>query len=210
VYGAWVAYIQADMKQLLAYSSVSHLSFVVLGIFALNAQGISGALLQLVNYGLTTGALFLAVAALEQRYGTRRARELGGLWLVMPTFGALMLAFVLASIGLPGLNGFIGEFSVLQGTWLSPALGWRYALVAVLGVILAAVYLLSMYRHAFMGGLRAERAEAGELSQEQLAPLALLLVPMIAIGLFPNVVLGPMQPVVEQLAQVLSSTLALR
>jgi NADH-quinone oxidoreductase subunit M len=210
IYGAWIAYSQQDLKLLLAYSSVSHLGFVVLGIYSLNVQGISGALLQLVNYGLTTGALFLAAAAIEQRFGSRRSRDFGGLWLTMPAFGAVMLTLALASIGLPGLNGFIGEFAVLQGVWLSPALGWRYAMIAVIGVILAAVYMLTMFKHVFLGPIAAEREGSTDLTREQILPLAILLVPIVLIGLYPNLIFDPMQRTVEQLAQVLNSALATR
>jgi NADH-quinone oxidoreductase subunit M len=208
IYGAWVAATQNDLKQMLAYSSVSHLAFVVLGVYALNAQGVSGALLQMVNYGLTTGALFLAVGALEQRTGTRQVREMGGLWLVMPAFGGLVLAMMLASIGLPGLNGFVGEFTLMQGAWLSQALGWRFVLFAVLGVILAAVYMLRIYRLVFMGGLRTNERTVGELTRSQLLALGALVVLMVAIGLYPNLVLTPLQPTVEQLTSALSAALA--
>jgi NADH-quinone oxidoreductase subunit M len=208
IYGAWVASSQRDIKQVLAYSSVSHLAFVVLGIYALNAQGVSGALLQLVNYALTTGALFLAVGALEQRTGTRQIRDMGGLWLAMPAFGSLVLTMMLASIGLPGLNGFVGEFTLMQGAWLSQTLGWRYVLVAVLGVILAAVYMLRVYRIVFMGSLRAPGQATGELSRAQLLTLGALVLVMVVIGFYPNLVLGPMQPTVEQLALALSAALA--
>jgi NADH-quinone oxidoreductase subunit M len=208
VYGAWVASSQRDFKQVLAYSSVSHLAFVVFGIYALNVQGVSGGLLQLVNYGLTTGALFLAAGALEQHTGTRVLRDMGGLWLVMPAFGSVVLTMMLASIGLPGLNGFAGEFTLMQGAWLSQVLGWRYVLVSVLGVILAAVYMLRAYRMMFMGGLRPAARPAGELTRAQLLPLGALVLLMVAIGLFPNLVLAPMQPTVEQLALALSAALA--
>jgi NADH-quinone oxidoreductase subunit M len=210
LYGGWIAYTQQDMKTLLAYSSVSHLSFVVLGIYSLNAQGISGAILQLVNYGLTTSALFLVVAVLEGRFGTRRPRDLGGLWLVMPSFSAVTLTLVLASAGLPGLNGFIGEFAIIQGAWLSPALGWQFVGFAVIGVILAAVYLLTMFKHVFMGALRVEHSNTVDLSQDQLVPLALLLIPIVAIGLYPNLIFAPIQPAVQQVAQALSLALASR
>ncbi|MDZ4719467.1 MAG: NADH-quinone oxidoreductase subunit M [Roseiflexaceae bacterium] len=210
LYGAWVAYTQQDMKALLAYSSVSHLSFVVLGIYALNAQGISGAIIQLVNYGITTSALFLAVAVLEGRFGTRRPRDLGGLWLVMPAFGAVTLTLVLASVGLPGLNGFIGEFTIIQGAWLSSALGWRFVGVAVIGVILAAVYLLTMFKHVFMGSLRVEQSNSVDISREQMLPLALLLIPIVVIGFYPNLIFDPIQPIVQQISQALSLAVASR
>ena len=123
LYGAMVSFAQTDMKKLVAYSSVSHLGFVVLGIFALNQQGISGAVLQMVNHGLSTGALFLVVGIIYERRHTREMAAFGGLWKVMPIYGGLALAMVLSSVGLPGLNGFIGEYTIMQGAWLSTALG---------------------------------------------------------------------------------------
>ena len=128
IYGAMVSFAQTDMKKLVAYSSVSHLGFVVLGIFALNQQGISGAVLQMINHGLSTGALFLVVGMIYERRHTREMAAFGGLWKVMPIYGGLALAMVMSSVGLPGLNGFIGEYTIMQGAWLSPALGWKFVL----------------------------------------------------------------------------------
>lgn len=137
LYGAAVAYAQQDVKKLVAYSSVSHLGFVVLGTFALTAQGLAGAVLQMVNHGLSTGALFLIVGMLYERRHTRQMSAFGGIWKVMPVLGALSLVVTLSSLGLPALNGFVGEFTILLGAFRSTALGspW-FAGVATVGVIL--------------------------------------------------------------------------
>ncbi len=115
IYGAAVSYAQKDVKKLVAYSSVSHLGFVMLGLFALNAQGIEGGILQMINHGLSTGALFLLVGMIYEQTHTRELAVYGGLWKIMPVFGTIMLIVVLSSMGLPGLNGFVGEFTILLG-----------------------------------------------------------------------------------------------
>jgi NADH-quinone oxidoreductase subunit M len=150
IYGGIVALAQRDAKKLVAYSSVSHLGFVVLGIFALNAESISGSILQMVNHGLSTGALFLIVGMLYERRHTRLMSEFGGLWKVMPYLGGLALVAVLSSMALPGTNGFVGEFTILLGAFGSTVLvSPLFAGLATLGVILAAVYLLSMFSKYF-------------------------------------------------------------
>jgi len=154
LYGAWVSYAQDNVKKLVAYSSVSHLGFVVLGIFALNAQGLQGATLQMVNHGISTGGLFLVVGTLYERWHTKDMAAYGGVWKAMPLFGALSLVISLSSMGLPGLNGFVGEFTILLGSLGSNYLGFAFTFFATLGVILAAVYLLKMYQHVFMGELK--------------------------------------------------------
>ena len=151
IYGAWVSYAQDNVKKLVAYSSVSHLGFVVLGIFALNSQGLQGATLQMVNHGISTGGLFLIVGMLYERWHTKEMTDYGGIWKMMPAFGAISLVISLSSMGLPGLNGFIGEFTILMGSLGSEFLGFAFTLVATLGVIMAAVYLLKMFQHVFMG-----------------------------------------------------------
>ena len=152
IYGAATAFAQKDAKKLVAYSSVSHLGFVMLGIFALNLQGISGGILQMVNHGLSTGALFLIVGMIYERRHTRLMDDFGGLWKVMPVFGSLSLIIVLSSAGLPGLNGFIGEFTILLGAYTSTAINNTLAaILAALGVILAAVYLLHMFQKIYLG-----------------------------------------------------------
>ncbi len=208
LYGAAVAYAQSDMKKLVAYSSVSHMGFIVLGIFALNSEGISGAVLQMINHGLSTGALFLIVGFIYERRHTRELSELGGLWTVMPIYGGLTLIMVLSSAGLPGLNGFIGEFTIMQGALLSSELGWRFVLFAVGGVILAAVYLLHMFRNAFMGEVsNPHNQQLGDLDLREQAMMALLLVPIVAIGLYPTLFFAPMQNSVANVVQVLNITL---
>jgi len=144
IYGAAVSYAQADVKKLVAYSSVSHLGFVMLGLFALNPQGIAGAILQMINHGLSTGALFLLVGMIYEQTHTRELKVYGGLWKITPIFGAIMLIVALSSMGLPGLNGFVGEFTILLGAFGSQAIGnaW-YAAISALGVIMAAVYILT-------------------------------------------------------------------
>src|SRR5919205_4635318 len=146
IYGAAVSYAQADVKKLVAYSSVSHLGFVMLGLFALNPQGIQGAILQMVNHGLSTGALFLLVGMIYEQTHTRELKVYGGLWKVTPVFGTIMLIVALSSMGLPGLNGFVGEFTILLGAFGSLAINNAWlAAISALGVIMAAVYLLYMF-----------------------------------------------------------------
>ena len=159
IYGAWVSYAQTDVKKLVAYSSISHLGFVVLGIFALNAAGISGATLQMVNHGISTGGLFLLVGMLYERRHTKAIDAFGGIWKVLPVFSGLSLVITLSSMGLPGLNGFVGEFTILLGAFGSPVLGFWFTFLATIGVILAAVYLLYMWNKVFMGEYRAPVAE---------------------------------------------------
>jgi NADH-quinone oxidoreductase subunit M len=140
------AYRQKDMKKLVAYSSISHLGFVVLGIFALNLQGVSGAIIQMVNHGLSTGALFLIVGMLYERRHTRLLSAFGGLWKGVPALATLTLIVTLSSAGLPGLNGFVGEFTILQGAFMASTYhSYFFAVFATLGIILAAVYLLWMF-----------------------------------------------------------------
>src|SRR5512135_2740924 len=152
LYGAAVSYAQPDVKKLVAFSSVSHLGFVMLGLFALNPQGIEGGILQMVNHGLSTGALFLLVGIIYEQTHTRELKVYGGLWKITPVFGTIFLIVALSSMGLPGLNGFVGEFTILLGAWGAKALGspW-FAGLAALGVILAAIYILSMFQKMFLG-----------------------------------------------------------
>jgi NADH-quinone oxidoreductase subunit M len=200
IYGAWVSYAQTDVKKLVAYSSISHLGFVVLGIFSLNAAGISGATLQMVNHGISTGGLFLLVGMLYERRHTKAINAFGGLWKILPVFSGLSLVITLSSMGLPGLNGFVGEFSILLGTFGSKVLGFWFAAFATLGVILAAVYLLYMWNKVFMGEYKApvdEHTAHGEHAAEAANPypplrwnevtaLALVVIAALIIGLYPK------------------------
>ncbi|HSB65831.1 MAG TPA: NADH-quinone oxidoreductase subunit M, partial [Anaerolineales bacterium] len=151
LYGAAVSYAQKDVKKLVAYSSVSHLGFVMLGLFALNPQGIEGGILQMVNHGLSTGALFLIVGMIYERRHTREMDAFGGLWKLMPIYGALTLIVTLSSMGLPGLNGFVGEFTILLGAFGSSHLSPWFAGLSAIGIILAAIYLLFMFQKLFLG-----------------------------------------------------------
>ncbi len=157
VYGSMVAMVQKDMKKLVAYSSVAHLGFVMLGLFALNNAGIQGGILQSINHGLSTGGLFLLVGIVYERTHTRMIADYGGLSGVMPVYAMLFMIILLASIGLPLLNGFVGEFTILTGVFLAD---WRWAAWASLGVILGAAYMLWLYQRVFFGEITHEKNKA--------------------------------------------------
>ena len=201
VYGALVAMVQPDMKKLVAYSSVSHLGFVVLGICALNVNGVQGAVYQMLTHGVSTGGLFLLVGMLSDRRHTRLIAEFGGLKSVMPRFVAVFfLIITLASIGLPGLNGFVGEFLILLGTY--PMGSRRFAAVAASGVILSAVYMLWMFQRVNYGDRHEpeERGAAGPDDREWAAVLPLVAM-AILMGVLPNLFLAPMEPSVKRVVQ---------
>jgi NADH-quinone oxidoreductase subunit M len=195
VYGAAVAIVQPDLKKLVAYSSVSHLGFIVLGTFALTSGGLQGAVIQNVNHGLTTGALFLLVGMIYERRHTKQISEFGGLQKVMPMFAGFFLFMIFASIGLPGLNGFVGEFLVLIGSFTTlPAL----AVIAASGVILAAIYLLWAYERVFTGAPdREENQVLTDLTPREVTLLAPLAVLVLVLGLYPNILLDKIAPSTE-------------
>jgi NADH-quinone oxidoreductase subunit M len=197
LYGAVVATVQKDIKRLVAYSSVSHLGFVVLGIFALTTQGLQGGVLQMVNHGLTTGALFLLVGMIYDRRHTRQIADFGGLAAVMPVFAGAFLFISLGSIGLPGLNGFVGEFLVLLGSYLSLP---GFAIAAAFGVVLAAVYLLWAYQRVFTGPVTIE-ANRGlhDLSFREIALLVPIVALVIFLGIFPKPALDRVEPAVQRI-----------
>ena len=207
IYGAAVSYAQKDIKKLVAYSSVSHLGFVMLGLFALNAQGIEGGILQMINHGLSTGALFLLVGMVYEQTHTREFSVYGGLWKIMPIYGTVMLIVSLSSMGLPGLNGFIGEFAILLGAFGSKAIGspW-FAGIAALGVIMAAVYILYMFQKIFLGpegSIVEEVKKHGhalrDLNGREIATIVPLLVLIFWIGLYPKPFFELIAPAVEKL-----------
>jgi NADH-quinone oxidoreductase subunit M len=205
IYGAIVSFAQTDVKKLVAYSSVSHLGFVVLGIFSLNAAGIQGAILQMVNHGLSTGALFLLVGMLYERRHTREMDRFGGLWKIMPLYGTITLVVALSSMGLPGLNGFVGEFIILQGAF---ARNWIWAAFAASGVILAAVYILTMFQRLFLGESRdPANAELSDqpLRWHELLGVAPLLLFILWIGLYPAPFFDAMGVGVGRLLDVINS-----
>ena len=206
IYGAAVSYAQRDVKKLVAYSSVSHLGFVMLGMFALNSQGVAGAILQMVNHGLSTGALFLLVGMIYEQTHTREIDVYGGLWKITPVFGAIFLIVSLSSMGLPGLNGFVGEFTILLGAFGSQAIGnaW-YAGVSALGVIMAAVYILYMFQKMFLGPVTNKKNEGlADLSRREILILIPLLVFIFWIGLYPKPFFGLIGASVESLAALFS------
>jgi len=195
IYGASVAMMQPDLKKLVAYSSVSHLGFVMLGLFALNIQGIQGGIYQMVSHGLSTGALFLLVGMLYDRRHTRMIADFGGLWHQLPVFSVLFLIVTFASIGLPGLNGFIGEFLILLGAF-SVKPGWTAA--AAIGVILGAIYMLWMFRRVFFGPVtHPENQKLSDLNRRELLILAPVIALIIIMGIYPQPFLSRMKPSVD-------------
>jgi NADH-quinone oxidoreductase subunit M len=196
IYGALVAMVQPDMKKLVAYSSVSHLGFVVLGIAAMNTQGVQGAVYQMLNHGVSTGGLFLIVGMLSDRRHTRLIAEYGGLKRVVPHLVAVFLILTLSSIGLPGLNGFVGEFLILLGAFRwSP----RAAAFAATGVILSATYMLWMFQRVNYGPVNEKNAGMRDLSTREWAVLVPVVVMTVLMGVLPNIWLRPIEPSVERM-----------
>lgn len=207
LYGAAVSYYQKDVKKLVAYSSVSHLGFVMLGLFALNQQGVQGGILQMVNHGLSTGALFILVGMIYERRHTREMDAFGGLWKITPVYGSIMLVVTLSSMGLPGLNGFVGEFTILLGSFGSQAIGsaW-YTGFAAAGVILAAIYMLYMFQKLFLGPLDKEENKAlKDLNLREIITVAPLVVLIFWIGLYPKPFFALMAPAVEKLVTAIQA-----
>ena len=187
IYGALVAMVQPDLKKLVAYSSVSHLGFVVLGLFALNSQGVQGGIIQMVNHGLSTGALFLLVGMIYERRHTRMIADFGGLAKCMPIFATIFLIVTLSSIGLPGLNGFVGEFMILLGSFISGAFSKVHAVLAATGVILAAVYMLWMFQRVMFGKLdKPENQALKDLNLREVIVLLPILLFIVWIGVYPK------------------------
>jgi NADH-quinone oxidoreductase subunit M len=203
IYGALVAWVQPDMKKLVAYSSVSHLGFCVLGIFAMNQTAIEGAILQMVNHGLSTGALFLLVGVIYERRHTRMLADYGGIARTMPLFTTLFIIAMLSSVGLPGLNGFIGEFLILSGSFQTYPIATT---IAATGVILAAIYLLWLIQRVFFGPITIEEnRNIPEIAWNEVAALVPLIILMVWIGVYPNTFLKKMEPSVKQLLSTVKS-----
>ena len=197
IYGALVSLMQKDMKKLVAYSSVSHLGFCTLGIFALNPLGLSGSVLQQVNHGISTGALFLIVGILYERRHTREIAEYGGISNVMPIYATITMIMFLSSMGLPLLNGFVGEFTILQGTFME---NWRWAAWAAPGVVLAAAYLLWLYQRVFFGTVTNPKNEKlHDLTAREVWTFAPLVIVAFWIGLYPKPFFEILQQPVNQL-----------
>ncbi|MDQ3384967.1 MAG: NADH-quinone oxidoreductase subunit M [Actinomycetota bacterium] len=196
IYGAIVAAVQRDLKRLVAYSSVAHLGFIILGTFAFTSQGLQGGVLQMVNHGISTGALFLLLGMLYERRHTYEIASLRGLQKVAPIMAAVFTVVMMSSIGLPGLNGFVGEFLILIGSF--PTRRW-WAVVATFGVVLAAVYLLWAYQRVFHGEPDDENGAVGDMTLREGAVMAPLLALIVFLGVFPRPVLERIEPAVGRL-----------
>ena len=196
VYGAWVAMVQPDMKKLVAYSSVSHMGYVILGLFSLNAIAANGSIYQMLNHGISTGALFLLVGMIYERRHTRDISAFGGITKVMPLYVIAFMIVLLSSIALPGTNGFVGEFLILLGSWkTSPGL----TAIGALGVIFGAVYMLWLFQRMMFGPVtHAENEGLKDLSFREMAVLAPLIVAIFTMGLFPNFFFRKMEPSVDR------------
>jgi NADH-quinone oxidoreductase subunit M len=200
IYGALVSLMQKDMKKLVAYSSVSHLGFCTLGIFVVNQAGLAGSVLQQINHGISTGALFLIVGVLYERRHTREISEYGGISNVMPVYATITMIMFLSSMGLPLLNGFIGEFTILQGTFVESK---AWAAWAVPGVVLAAAYLLWLYQRVFFGPVTNPKNEKlADLSPREILTFAPLVALALIIGIYPKPFFQILQQPVAQLVQV--------
>jgi NADH-quinone oxidoreductase subunit M len=201
VYAALVTLVQKDMKKLIAYSSVSHLGFVMLGMFALNPLGMEGSVLQMINHGLSTGGLFLLVGLIYERRHTKEIAEFGGLAKVMPVYATFTLVIFLASMGLPTLNGFIGELMILQGAFAANRV-WAYW--AVLGIVLGAAYLLWLYQRVFWGKVtNPENEKLADLNGREIATLVPLVVLCFWIGLYPKPFLAFLHQPVGRIAEII-------
>ena len=211
IYGALVSLMQKDMKKLVAYSSVSHLGFCTLGIFALSPLGLSGSVLQQINHGISTGALFLIVGILYERRHTREIAEYGGISNVMPIYATITMIMFLSSMGLPLLNGFVGEFTILGGTFLQKEIaghpGWFWTAWAVPGVVLAAAYLLWLYQRVFFGTVTNPKNEKlQDLTPREVATFVPLLIMAFWIGLFPKPFFQILEQPVNNLVATVNGT----
>jgi NADH-quinone oxidoreductase subunit M len=197
LYGALVAMVQRDVKSLVAYSSVAHMGFVMLGLCAMNIQSLSGSLLQSLNHGVTTGMLFLVVGMIYERRHTRQISDMGGLFKVMPIWTTALMIATLGSIGLPGTNGFVGEFLILLGTF---KVNTTAAVLGTCGIVLAAVYMLWMLERVIFGRItHEENARLKDISLREKLILVPLVILVFWIGVYPNAFLGKMEPAIEKL-----------
>ena len=196
IWGAITAAMQRDLKRLVAYSSVAHMGFIVLGIFAFTAQAVSGGVIQMVNHGISTGALFLLVGMLYERRHTRQIDELAGIQSAAPVFAGVFTVIMLSSIGVPGLNGFVGEFLILIGSFETRR--W-WTVIAATGVILAAIYLLWAYQRVFHGPPAAADRKTPDLRRGELATLAPFVVAVVALGVYPKPLLNAVEPAADKL-----------
>ncbi len=204
VYGGIICLGQTDLKRLIAYSSVSHMGFVTLGIFSLNTQGMEGGILQMINHGIVTGALFLAVGMVYERTHTRRIEDYGGLASHMPIFAAFFMVFTLAAVGLPGTNGFVGEFLILLGSFV--ARSWA-GVIAATGVIIGAAYMLWLYQRIFFNPANSKIIGLPDLDDREIVTLLPMLILILVVGIFPTLLLDYLHvSVAHLLAHVTGNT----
>ena len=196
IYGSLVALAQEDIKSLVAYSSVAHMGFIMLGIFALTPQSVSGAVLQMINHGLSTGALFLLVGVIYERLHTRQMSNFGGMWAKVPILGSFLIITALSSVGLPGLNGFVGEFTILLGTFQVNVVG---ATIGTFGIVLAAWYMLTAVRRTLFGPLSQSNGSLTDMTAREISIMAPVVILFFVIGLFPNLFFEKINPPVEAL-----------
>lgn len=201
VYGALLSIVQKDVKKLVAYSSVSHLGFIVLGTFAVTDVALQGSIIQMINHGLSTGALFMIVGVLYERRHTKKIADFGGIMKVMPVFSVIFMIVVFSSIGLPGLNGFVGEFLILLGSFYSANLGTHwYTIISTTAVILAAVYLLWMFQRVMLGPVdKEENKNLPDLSKKEILSFVPIIVFIVWIGVHPNTFLSKTEASVTKL-----------
>lgn len=195
VYGGFLAYSQTDFKRLVAYSSVSHMGFVLLGVFAWNQIAAQGAIMQMIAHGLSTAGLFMMAGALQERLHTREMSAMGGLWVRAPRMGAITLFFVVASLGMPGLGNFVGEFLVLLGAFQVDV--W-VTVAAALGIVVAAIYSLSLMQRSFQGAPSDDSAAIVDFGARELTVMGLLMIALIGLGVFPQPVFDLAAPFVDR------------
>lgn len=201
IYGAYMATVQNDMKRLLAFSSLSHMGFIILGIFAVNFVSISGAVYQMLAHGVSTAALFLLVDMMERRYGTRQIPDFQGLAKVAPAFTAIFMISILASVGLPGLSGFVGEFMIMTGAFASDFLGKGVTIFAAVGVVLAAIYLLNMFRKVMFGELNPKLSGFAKVDARERWVLIPMVIFMFWLGIYATPFLKPINKGTENLLE---------
>ncbi|MDH5762938.1 MAG: NADH-quinone oxidoreductase subunit M [Nitrospinota bacterium] len=200
VYGAWIAVTQRDLKALVAYSSISHLGFIALGIFAFNGQGVEGSVLQMVNHGIIASALFIIVGILEKRLRTRNLDQIRGLKQPMPVLYAMFMLITLAALGLPGLNGFVGEFLILMGVWgshLLEGMGGLFVLAAGLAIVYASIYMLFMFQGVMQESVEKKFDDVKDLDRKEMGLLIPACILVVIIGLYPKGVIDRVSPAVD-------------
>jgi NADH-quinone oxidoreductase subunit M len=205
VYGAWIAVAQKDLKALVAYSSISHLGFITLGIFALNNVGVEGSVLQMVNHGIIAAALFLIVGILEEKTGTRNLNDFRGLGKSMPVLYGTFMLVTLAALGLPGLNGFVGEFLILMGVWTSHLLSdlsTIFVLMAGLAIVFASIYMLYMFQGSMQETNPKDSKDLKDIDRTEFGLLLPACVLIVFIGLFPKPFIDRVSPAVDSLLTV--------